>query len=325
MVFNVNQARQLFVVKSIGTTRTNKGNLDVSAIANKKLYYTTADGSVMNAFLFNLHNIKKVKYIAATDASQNRKPKAVTITFNSDVNSGAPIVGEDYKINLEIRQAYNDSDENSYFKYGIAHASYNSSAASVMKALAQSLYLNQKREYAPFVEIYVGANKMTDANFNSITAANNITLVEAEQPYVRGTYAQTPVYFDVTLAPVTYLGENVYNWATKADATASQTPIPNTKKIADLEYFAMGERGDIYRNIGWPNVIPTEYMVDLSEATGYGIVEVEQEWHGDAEDIQHSPMTVTFVAPNSLAVAFKGFAQNLATAAGVTVEKVPVE
>jgi hypothetical protein len=24
----------------------------------------------------------------------------------------------------------------------------------------------------------------------------------------------------------------------------------------------MGERGDQYRNIGWPNVIPTKYLVD---------------------------------------------------------------
>ena len=32
--------------------------------------------------------------------------------------------------------------------------------------------------------------------------------------------------------------------------------------MADLEYFCMGARGDIYRGMGYPNIIHTTYLAD---------------------------------------------------------------
>lgn len=341
MVYNVNQARQLFVVKTVtngATTQNakvaNPGDLVYNA--SKKdfgISYMNAQKGVMRPFLYAPKCIKSVKLISADAASQKRLKNAYVIEWKSTgdglINNGAPIIGEDYKINISIRQAFGDSDENSYFKYGIAHASYNMDGAAVMKELAKSLYYNQVRENVPFFDIYLGTTQVTASTVNNLTANVKITLVEAEQPFDLGRYAQTPVYFTAKVAPVTYLGEDADTWATvtkatKADITAvasGEEEVVNTHAIADLEYFTLGERGDIYRNIGWPKSLNIKYLVNVDNTTGYDIIEIVQKYKGDAEDIQESPMTLTFVAPKNT-TNFSTLASALATYAGVTLVSV---
>jgi hypothetical protein len=64
------------------------------------------------------------------------------------------------------------------------------------------------------------------------------------------------------------------------------TTIKNTKKIADLEYFCMGERGDWYRNVGWPHVIPTQYLVpaDSTDAAGYNVLTIHYKYIGGGDE-----------------------------------------
>ena len=203
--------------------------------------------------------------------------------------------------------------------------------AAIMKELAKSLYYNQVRENVPFFDIYLGTEQVTAEKVNSddLTANTKITLVEAEQPFDLGRYAQTPVYFTAKVAPVTYLGEDADTWATvtkatKADITAvasGKEEVVNTHAIADLEYFTLGERGDIYRNIGWPKSLNIKYLVDADNTDGYDIIEIVQKYKGDAEDIQESPMTLTFVAPAGT-TNFNTLASALATYAGVTLVEV---
>lgn len=347
MVYNVNQARQLFVVNKVtngATTQNakvaNPGDLVYNASKNDfGISYMNAQKGVMRPFLYAPKCIKSVKLISAAAASQKRLKNAYVIEWKSTgdglINNGAPIIGEDYKINISIRQAFGDSDENSYFKYGIAHASYNMGGDAVMKELAKSLYYNQVRENVPFFDIYLGTTQVTaeNVNSNSLTAATKITLVEAEQPFDLGRYAQTPVYFTAKVAPVTYLGEDADTWATVTKVDADHTTaitglsgspvayVVNTHAIADLEYFTLGERGDIYRNIGWPESLNIKYLVNADNTTGYDIIEIVQKYKGDAEDIQESPMTLTFVAPTGT-TNFNTLASALATYAGVTLVNV---
>lgn len=338
MVYNVNQARQLFVVNKVTTGKgakvANPGDLVYNASKNDfGISYMNAQKGVMRPFLYAPKCIKSVKLISAAAASQKRLKNAYVIEWKSTgdglINNGAPIIGEDYKINISIRQAFGDSDENSYFKYGIAHASYNMDGAAVMKELAKSLYYNQVRENVPFFDIYLGTTQVTASTVNNLTANVKITLVEAEQPFDLGRYAQTPVYFTAKVAPVTYLGEDADTWATVTKATkaaitavaSGKEEVVNTHAIADLEYFTLGERGDIYRNIGWPESLNIKYLVNADNTTGYDIIEIVQKYKGDAEDIQESPMTLTFVAPTGT-TNFNTLASALATYAGVTLVNV---
>ena len=100
--------------------------------------------------------------------------------------------------------------------------------------------------------------------------------------------------FTVAGLPVRINGIDL-GWLVDSVSLENATSV-NGQKIADLEYFCMGERGDIYRNIGWPNVVPTKYLVN--PASNYDVIDVQYYWAGDAEDVQKSPRTLTLVVPN---------------------------
>ena len=67
--------------------------------------------------------------------------------------------------------------------------------------------------------------------------------------------------------------------------------------MADYEYFYMGERGDQYRNVGWPNVIPTAYIVDPTYAYGYDTIGIHFAYTGSNHAIQKSEKDITFIIP----------------------------
>ena len=104
---------------------------------------------------------------------------------------------------------------------------------------------------------------------------------------------QNPVYFEVQPAPVTVNGDERI-WG-KVEDTEPAGTIANGKKIADLEYFCMGERGDIYRGVGYPNNIPTTYLVDPT--VKYNVIDIHYAYVGSNESVQKSEKTITLVVP----------------------------
>ena len=136
---------------------------------------------------------------------------------------------------------------------------------------------------------------------------------EAEQPWYLGTM---PVaYMNFTVQPTTiYDGTEERIWGTVTKPTPTKT-VKNGKMIADLEYFLMGERGDQYRNINWPNSIPTTYLADPNSE--YHIFDVHYAYVGSNEGVQKSEKTISIVcadktAMNSIITAFN-------TATGLSV------
>lgn len=126
--------------------------------------------------------------------------------------------------------------------------------------------------------------------------------------------ADTPGTFDTSLPYsigdlVTYNGE-VYQfkaahaagaWSssdvTKVRATNTST-LNNSYDIADMEYFYMGERGDQYRLNGFPNYIPTDYLITPSDnSDGYDVLQVHYYYLGSNEQAQKSEKDLIIVAP----------------------------
>lgn len=124
-------------------------------------------------------------------------------------------------------------------------------------------------------------------------STTGVIFEEAEQPWYLGTM---PVaYMNFTVQPTTiYDGTEERIWGTVTKPTPTKT-VKNGKMIADLEYFLMGERGDQYRKIGWPNTINTTYLVDPSKE--YNTIDIEFSYQGPGEDIQKSKKSVTLVVP----------------------------
>ena len=329
MVFSTNQVRHLFVTKANSnvaegdvTEKSDIGAIKLGTMEEEKALYFKYKGAdtVLRSDLIKLDNILYVKYISADDASQKTPLKQVTVALSGDVNEGNPISGQDYILRIIINPYLGMSDEEPYVKYGAVHATKGMTPATFYTKLAASLFKNFSRELAKMLEFKIagkvvggvkhdnqGNDVLVDVDGANITVAegykDGITITEVEQDWILGTKEQTSVNFTVMPTTVIYDGDEVV-WGV-ATPGVSATTVHNGKKIADLEYFCMGERGDQYRNVGWPNVIHTQYLVDPTQA--YDILEIHYAYVGPNEGSQKSEKDLVIVSPKG-----NTFLQNIA-------------
>ena len=313
--FSVNQNRQLYVANAYKASVAETdaaGTISVKADSAKNHFYFPYKG-VESLMRSDLIDIKNVIYAKSTDADDMAyKLKSVTVTLDKGINGGAPISSQDYVLRIVFRQAFGDSDANQYFKYGTVHAYANMSASDFYKILAESLAKNFSREITPLVDIILTDHDTTKGEATTTDVAvpvlkngkiqklpalasdhtyTAVLINEVAQPWELGIKKQVPVYFDVYPTTVNLNGDEVV-WG-KAKATETSSKVENGHKIADLEYFCMGERGDMYRQINWPHNIPTKYLVDPSKP--YHVFDIHYAYVGEGEGVQKSEKTITIV------------------------------
>nr|DAH56790.1 MAG TPA: Structural protein [Bacteriophage sp.] len=298
--FSVNQVRQLYVATAFKTPHVlasdAAGSIAVKNDTAKSHLYFEYKGAD-NLMRSDLIDTKNILYAKATDATAMAHDlKSVTIALDSNVNGGAPVAGQDYILRIAFKQYVGMSDEDQYFKYGMVHAYAGMDASEFYKVLAVSLAKNFSREVVPLIKIEIKTASATTEVTPTTKVADltgtytGVVITEVEQPWRLGVMAQTPVYFTVQSVPVTVNGDERY-WATLTESTSGS--ISNGKTIADLEYFCMGERGDMYRQVGWPNNIPTTYLVDPAKA--YYVFDIHYAYVGSNESVQKSEKTITIV------------------------------
>jgi hypothetical protein len=301
--FSVNQVRQLYVATAFKTPHVlasdAAGSIAVKNDTAKSHLYFEYKGAD-NLMRSDLIDTKNILYAKATDATAMAHDlKSVTIALDSNVNGGAPVAGQDYILRIAFKQYVGMSDEDQYFKYGMVHAYAGMDASEFYKVLAVSLAKNFSREVVPLIKIEIKTASATTEVTPTTKVADltgtytGVVITEVEQPWRLGVMAQTPVYFTVQSVPVTVNGDERY-WATLTESTSGS--IGNGKTIADLEYFCMGERGDMYRQVGWPHNIPTTYLVDPAKA--YCVFDIHYAYVGSNESVQKSEKTITIVCAN---------------------------
>ena len=347
MNYSVNQVRQLYVAKVLKNpvlASDAAGSIAVKNDTAKNHMYFEYKGAD-NLMRSDLIDIKNILYAKATDADDMaHKLKAVTVTLDSEVNAGAPVAGQDYILRIVFKQYVGMSDEDQYFKYGMVHAYAGMNADKFYKVLALSLAKNFSREVVPLIKIevhskatkskggfdsngYMVVTPTTKDNGKSdttnpyyaadtlVTDIDSIRITEVEQPWRLGVMAQTPVYF--TVQPVAIMvNSDERIWATVTEGTNGT--IGNGKKIADLEYFCMGERGDMYRGIGFPNNIPTTYLVDPSKT--YYTFDIHYAYVGNNESVQKSEKDITIVCSDK--TEFNKIVTAFNTATGLTISTI---
>ena len=325
MNYSVNQVRQLYVAKALKTPHAlasdAAGSIAVKNDTAKNHLYFEYKGAD-NLMRSDLIDIKNILYAKATNADDMaHKLKAVTVTLDSEVNAGAPVAGQDYILRIVFKQYVGMSDEDQYFKYGMVHAYAGMDADKFYKVLALSIAKNFSREVVPLIKVEVhSAGTTSKGGFDSngymvvtpttkdngksdttnpyyatdtlVTDIDSIRITEVEQPWRLGVMAQTPVYFTVQPVAVMVNGDERI-WATVTEGTNGT--ISNSKKIADLEYFCMGERGDIYRGVAFPHNIPSTYLVDPT--IKYNVIDIHYAYVGSNEGVQKSEKTITLVVP----------------------------
>ena len=303
MTFSTNQVRHLYVVKSTQASvgkAAPAGQLAVKADSAKShLYFEyKSPGGLVRSDLIDIKNIIAAK---ATDATSLRRDLGkVKVTLDPTVNGGLPLAGQEYLLRIAIRQFAGMSDEDQYFKHGIVKATSDMTPPQFYEKLKDSLVMNFSRE----------ASKLLDFT----AEADGVVITEVPQEWKRGVLAQVPVYFSVH--PTTILVDGVDEiWGVVTpEPVAADEYVGNGKNIADLEYFCMGERGDHYRNIDWPYVIETTYLVDPAEE--YSVLDIHYAYVGSNEGVQKSERDITLVGSKD---DIKDVIAKINTAAGTSI------
>lgn len=319
--FSVNQVRQLYVANELKTPHVvstdNVGSIAVVQVPedaasfsfDKKrasIYFEyKGAGGMTRSDLINIGHILAVK---ATDADDLAHELAkYKVTLDSTINGGTPVVGQDYLLRIAFRNYIGLSDEDQYFKYGMVHAVSGMTASNFYKTLALSLVKNFSREEEGLLNFYleeggsdVGTVAGTPTLVTKDTKADDLTgtytgvvIEEAPQEWILGVMEQVPVNF--TLQPDLIIADGDERIWGIVKKVASTNSIPDGHKIADLEYFCMGERGDIYRMVGFPNVIRTKYLVNPDNK--YNVIDIHYAFTDSNESVQKSEKDITLVVP----------------------------
>lgn len=309
MVISINQVRQLYVAKALKVSTSDlatAGDIVPEADAAKTTLYfqSMSPAGIVTSDKIDL---KHVLYAKVTPSrALAHKLVRYSVTLDEDV-SATPVAGQNYILRLAFRQYIGLSEEDQYFKYGEVIARSGMTASDFYKKMAISLAKNleNKTESTPLVNIYLssaGAEgaEGTDVPVTATTKESDLSMAncdkiiieEAEQPWVLGMMPQAFIPFTPQFLTITVDGEDRL-WGV-ATVVAPKNTVPDGHLIADLEYFCMGARGDIYRGMGYPNIIKTTYLVDPSAV--YDVLDIHYFYTGSNESVQKSEKTITLVA-----------------------------
>ena len=250
-IFSTNSVRHLFVGNSTGSV-TTAGNVGaVGKTTDNEIYFkfTNALGQEVRTDLIPISKIVKV-------TAKNNKAKVLrtdTITFD------APVVGQTYTLRIVFRSWGSGSTENQYVKnVGSYKAKTGDTSTILAMALKASADINFLREAVPLLSFaVVGAT---------------LVVTEIAQPWVQGKQQGRPLDYYIQYVRINDLSgtENV-TWG-QSVKTASYPGLGTGHLSADMEYFYLGERGDKYRQVGFPYTFDTTYLVNPTQT--YDIIDI---------------------------------------------------
>ena len=307
MVFSTNQVRQLYVALANGQL-TNAGDLKVNKTADGKQLYFTYVGAMGDTMRSDLIDIDKITSITIQKASDMAKKRVChLVTLDSTINSGNPVTGQDYILRLLFRQYVGMSEANTMNKYGEVHINTDMSASDFYKKMAISIVQNCSKDINNLVEVELQTSSSTVPV--SVTTRENdlggtytgILIYEGKLVWRLGRVSQGTIPFECQFVDIVYNGDEV-EWGKTSLVHAKDKVLPQGELIADLEYFCMGERGDIYRNMGWPNAIETKYLVDPTKL--YNIITIHYHYEGTGLSSDKSEKDIQIAAVASSATDY---------------------
>ena len=304
MVFSTNQVRQLYVALANGQL-TNAGDIKVNKTADGKQLYFTYVGAMGDTMRSDLIDVDKITSITIEKASDMAKKRVChLVTLDSTINGGNPVTGQDYILRLLFRQYVGMSEANTMNKYGEVHINTDMSASDFYKKMAISIVQNCSKDINNLVEVELQTSNSTVPV--SVTTREKdlggtytgILIYEGKLVWRLGRVSQGTIPFECQFVDIVYNGEEV-KWGTTSLVHAKDKVLPQGELIADLEYFCMGERGDIYRNMGWPNAIETKYLVDPTKL--YNIITIHYHYEGTglSSDKSEKDIQIAAVASNA--------------------------
>jgi len=289
-----NQVRHMYVGNAPAATVTNLATLKSAGVANDmvllgadgaavaagkafKLYVKDALGNITSSDTIKPGNVLDVHSVAYTAAT----PKAVTISaLTVDTNSL-------YTVNIEIQGHGSLSPEDTYLKQGYYKASAGDDQEAIVDGLIASLNRNFSRE--------VGATATANRSFTFTKTGTGASaaLVVTGKLDANGFDGnkKIKVYddFSVDISCVTYPVVTV--------TQAFSAGVGTGYQVMEMEFFLLGERGDTYRESGYPHNIVGPGLAATKDGT-YDIIEISYFDEG-RDEAKKSKKSLTIALPTA--------------------------
>ena len=323
-IFTANQVNQVYVANSFEEGKLTKaatpGTIAVgkNSVEGAIYFQHVGNGGLTRSDLIDVRNIL---YGKATPASaMERKLKVATIEIKSDLlNSSKLTTAGDYILRIKFDSVMSLSPDNQYWKYGAVHGVKGMTATEFYKKMALSVAKNMSREAVQLVSVFLKTSG-AEVEVTPTTAESALTgtytgviIKEVEQDWILGIKQQRPVSFVVEPTSIEF-NDTDFVWGDVAYSKGAV--IANGKQMADYEYFYMGERGDQYRMVNWPNYVPTKYLVDPAKT--YDTINLHFAYTGANHAVQLSEKDITILVPTDAKIT-DTIIGAINTAAGTTV------
>ena len=294
--FSTNQVMQFYVVDSAA-------DIEILPYKDEKAFKISF--TKLGVTSDKIENVEWAKFTKST--ALKTKAKKMTVTFAGDV-----VIGEDYAVKVSYPEVGGAGIESWTTKTAVAHAGKGANKTTVVKEL--------KDQLTKILGVD-GALKVVDATDGVAITAN-----VADLKYERGVRPIVIPDFNVTVNQITDEGE-LTNWATldknqQLPVESVPTGIKSGYKLADMEYFAMGERGDEYRMAAYPNHIVTDYKITDPDKD-YDVYTVHYSYKGYNTQSHKSEKDLIIAVPASTTLDAEGKDfEGAITALGATIVTV---
>lgn len=303
-VYSTNQNRQFYVATASGavSAASNPGTIKAKITPEGELFFIykgKAPGAegLQCSDRIPLKNLDYVKVIPSS--AMETKMRKIYLTLAED-----PIAGQNYVLRIAFKQFHGMSDEHQYFKDAVVKATSDiASKSDFYKEMVNAL----NRAFSREVGATSDSNPYLAFSVDNNSTATKIIIEEKEQVFDKALGKFERVLFDIIPTFITTgEGEDAVwldkdsttgNYYTEETTAGNLTTVKNGNQIAALEWFCMGERGDQYRMMGYPNYIPTEYMVDSSKS--YDVIEFHFAFTDTGVNSYRSEKDITIVADDA--------------------------
>ena len=212
-------------------------------------------------------------------ADDIRYTKVATVELAKD-----PVAGQEYILSLSI--ADEADQENTIEKTVGVIATSGMTQAQLLTALKAEL------DKVAVIE--------DQTLFTASVDDTTLTLVEGKPYYSYGAWPETLAKIDVSAPEIWVNGvqEDPFKPIKFVESTSGEA-LPNSRRIADLEYFGIGEKGNINFLAGFPYNIPGKARIGAAgaeDADGYSVLAVHYAYIGPDAANQKSERDILFVA-----------------------------
>lgn len=223
--------------------------------------------------------------------------KSVTITL-----ADAVVEGADYVVRVSYPEVAGLGVEGWTTKTAVAHAKKGAIATDIYNDLAKAFKEAFKADGVLEVSVDDGL----------VIYAADVT-----KNYKKGVKPVILPDFEVYTNLIEVEGEEVA-WAEKAEGTVADVVVPSGYAVSEMEWFALGERGDQYRDMGYPyHLNPADYRVVPTKE--YDVLVVHYAFKGANEGDYKSEKDLIIAGAKG---ALDTLATNLSKATGVAFTKV---